>query len=165
MPANQPVVARMEYDKLLAACLQEKGDAKAGARLFVKQGCINCHTITKGETLKGPYLGDIGTRYKRPELIESIVKPSAKIAQGFEAQWFQTSAGKVHDGFIVRESGDEIELRTATGVRGRSFRRSHHVRHTRNAVRPLQGAGTQTLVHPAHDGLTAVCSRWLPVQS
>ena len=41
---------------------------------------------------------------------------SAKIAQGFEAQWFQTSAGKVHDGFIVRESGDEIELRTATGV-------------------------------------------------
>lgn len=116
VPANQPLVATLAYEKLVETLAPQKGDLKNGARLFVRAGCINCHTVTKTESLKGPFLGDIGTRYKRHELIESIVKPSAKIAQGFESQWFQTESGKLYDGFVVRESGDEIEIRTAAGV-------------------------------------------------
>lgn len=44
------------------------------------------------------------------------MKPSAKIAQGFEAQFFATSDGEVYDGFVVRGSGDEVELRNVAGV-------------------------------------------------
>ncbi len=83
--------------------------------LFQKQGCISCHTISKSEPLKGPYLGDITNRYSRAELAESILKPSAKIAQGFETQKIATTSGQVIEGFVVRESGSELELRNATG--------------------------------------------------
>src|SRR5258708_38528227 len=96
--------------------MKEKGDAKPGAELFVKQTCIPCHTIAKNEPVKGPFLGDIAGRYTRAELIESILKPSAKIAQGFETQLFKMKNGQRHDGFIVHEGGDEIELRNATGA-------------------------------------------------
>ena len=44
------------------------------------------------------------------------MKPSAKIAQGFESQFFVTHEGKVFDGFVVRESGDEIEFRNVAGL-------------------------------------------------
>jgi putative heme-binding domain-containing protein len=50
------------------------------------------------------------------ELCESIMKPSAKIAQGFETQWFKTKSGDVIEGFVVKEGGDQIEVRTPVGV-------------------------------------------------
>jgi hypothetical protein len=33
----------------------------------------------------------ISTRYSRREIVESILTPSAKIAQGFETQWFKAA--------------------------------------------------------------------------
>jgi putative heme-binding domain-containing protein len=48
-------------------------------------------------------------------LIESILNPSAKIAQGFETQWFKAAGGDVLEGFVTRDAGDEIELRDANG--------------------------------------------------
>jgi putative heme-binding domain-containing protein len=44
-----------------------------------------------------------------------MLKPSAKIAQGFETQWFKPAAGEVVEGFVTRESGDEVELRNVQG--------------------------------------------------
>ena len=69
-----------------------------------------------GEALKGPLLAGITTRYNKAELIESIVKPSAKIAQGFETFKFETADEKVLTGFIVRESGTEVEIRDVAGT-------------------------------------------------
>ena len=43
------------------------------------------------------------------------MKPSAKIAQGFEPQRIATADGRTYEGFVVRESGDEVELRDAQG--------------------------------------------------
>lgn len=113
---NRVIIATQSPDDVIAAVQKEKGDAKLGSRLFVRQGCVACHSTKQGETLKGPYLGGIAARYKRHELAESVLKPSAKIAQGFETQWFQTSDGLTLEGFVVRESGEEVELRNQQGV-------------------------------------------------
>ena len=94
---------------------REKGDPKAGGELFVRQGCVACHTTSPDQPPKGPYLGGISARYSRPELAESILKPSAKIAQGFETQFFKT-ADDVLEGFVTRESADEVEFRNAAGI-------------------------------------------------
>ena len=94
---------------------QEKGDPKAGAELFVRQASVACHTVSPAEPPKGPFLGGIAARYSRSELAESILKPSAKIAQGFETQYFKT-ADDVVEGFVTRESGDEVEFRNVTGA-------------------------------------------------
>ncbi len=103
------------------ADVQEKmksvvGDLKLGEKLFVKQGCINCHAVAANEPPKGPFLGGIATRYDRKQLTESILTPSAKIAQGFETQYFVTDDGLLLEGFVVREGGDELELRNQNGV-------------------------------------------------
>jgi putative membrane-bound dehydrogenase-like protein len=109
-------IAAIPYDKVLAEVLKDKGDAALGAVLFEKQSCVNCHSVAKGQALKGPYLGDISARYSRAELTESILKPSAKIAQGFETKKFALNSGQTYEGFVVREAGDEIEMRNSTGA-------------------------------------------------
>lgn len=65
--------------------------------------------------LEGSADGTTATRYRRAELVESIIKPNAKSAQGFETHWFRT-ADVVVEGFITREAGDEVEFRNAAGV-------------------------------------------------
>ncbi len=108
-------IAALGFDKTVAETLAIPGDATRGKEFFKAQGCVNCHTVTPDQPPKGPFLGGISTRYKRAELCESVLKPSAKIAQGFETQWFKTKDDIV-EGFVTRESGDEVEFRTVTGA-------------------------------------------------
>ena len=110
-----PLIESLKYEDVVATVLKDKGDAALGHELFQRQGCIACHTVSTKEPQKGPMLGGIAGRYNRSELCESIMKPSAKIAQGFETQWFKTRDGDVIDAFVSRESGDEVEIHLATG--------------------------------------------------
>ena len=119
MPAaasTGPLIEKMKYEQVVAAALKRRGDARAGAEQFTKLGCVACHTTRADEAPKGPFLGGIGTRYSRAELCESILKPSAKIAQGFETQWFKTKDDDVIEGFVTREGGDDLDVRNVTGV-------------------------------------------------
>lgn len=113
---NQPLIAGLKYEDVVADIKAARGDPKQGVRFFARQGCVACHTVSPGETLKGPLLAGISTRYKREELLESILKPSQKLAQGFESQFFVMTDGRVHEGFVVREAADEIDLRTNNGT-------------------------------------------------
>jgi putative membrane-bound dehydrogenase-like protein len=113
---DRVTVASMSYEDVLAAVQSEKGDVKLGMRLFARQNCVACHTVTPGEQPKGPFLGGIAARYKRHELAESILKPSAKLAQGFESQVFLLADGRVLQGFVSREAGDETEVRDEKGT-------------------------------------------------
>ena len=53
-----------------------------------------------GEPEKGPFLGGITTRYNRAELLEAILRPSAKVAQGFATNWFETTDNRKLEGFV-----------------------------------------------------------------
>jgi putative heme-binding domain-containing protein len=110
-----PTVTSLGFEKTLAAVTAAKGDVAKGAEVFGRLACANCHTVSAAEAPKGPFLGGIGARYNRAELCESVLKPNAKIAQGFETQWFKPSKGDVIEGFVTRESGDEVELRNVQG--------------------------------------------------
>ena len=50
------------------------------------------------------------------ELIESIVDPSKKIAQGFDTWGFIMDSGKIFTGFVVRESAETVTIRQADGI-------------------------------------------------
>jgi putative heme-binding domain-containing protein len=117
MASGGKLIAEMSYDSVVAAAKKDRGDAALGKDLFTRQGCVVCHTTSAEEAPKGPLLAGIAQRYNRDELCESIMKPSAKIAQGFETQWFKLK-GKDEpvEGFVVHESGDQIEVRNITGV-------------------------------------------------
>ena len=109
-------IGEMKYEDVVKTALAVKGDAKAGEALFLKQACVACHTVSESEPPKGPMLGGIATRYTRAELCESILKPGAKIAQGFESVWFKLSNKEEVEGFVVKESGDSVEVRNIAGV-------------------------------------------------
>lgn len=114
--ATGTLIETLPYEQVVATATADKGDARIGAQLFVKQGCIACHTVSADDAPKGPFLGGIAARYNRTELCESILKPSAKIAQGFETQWFKTKDGEEIEGFVTREGGDDLDLRNAAGI-------------------------------------------------
>jgi putative heme-binding domain-containing protein len=115
-PANPNQIGNMTYETAARRALAQKGNAAKGKVLFKAQSCSACHTDADGQTLKGPHMVDIGKRYNAAELVESILKPSAKIAQGFETYQFEMTDGRVLTGFVVSESARAVLVRDAAGL-------------------------------------------------
>jgi putative membrane-bound dehydrogenase-like protein len=108
-------IGSLGYEDVMKGALATKGDPKRGEQLFLSQGCIACHTITREGPQKGPFLGEIAKQYGRAELIESIVKPNDKVAQGFVTRWFEMKDGQRLMGFVTSEGAETIELRNIVG--------------------------------------------------
>ncbi len=103
------------WKSILAAVVKRKGDPKLGFAIFRKQTCISCHAVGQEAKPFGPDLRDVGTRHKRPDLVEAILRPSEKLAKGFETTMVLTRAQKVFAGFVHRDTKVELELRTPQG--------------------------------------------------
>jgi putative membrane-bound dehydrogenase-like protein len=108
-------IGTLGFEEVMAGALAAKGDAKKGEQMFLTQGCAACHTVSKDLPQKGPYLGEVAKQYNRSELIESIVKPNARIAQGFATHWFDLKDGQRQIGFITSEGAETIQLRNIVG--------------------------------------------------
>ena len=115
-PNNPDLLGNLPTERIVDSLLKSQGDAKRGSELFKQQSCIACHTFANGQQPKGPHLVDIGKRYKRHELIESILKPDEKIAQGFDTYTFVMESGKAFTGFVVSESAETLILRQNNGL-------------------------------------------------
>ena len=108
-------IGEMSPDAVAAIVNKGGGDVAQGKEMFLRAGCVACHTVSANEPAKGPILSAVAKIYGRKELIESILKPNAKIAQGFESQWFDTSGGEHVEGFVTREGGDSVDVRNVAG--------------------------------------------------
>jgi len=115
-PNNPDLIANLKADIASYRANDFKGNPKKGEPLFIRQNCVACHTTANGQVPKGPHLVDIGKRYKKHELIESILNPNAKIAQGFDTYAFITVEGKVISGFITSESANDVNIRQTNGL-------------------------------------------------
>ncbi len=115
-PDNPNQIANLTYDAAVERTLAVEGNSERGEQLFRQFSCSACHTTADGQVPKGPHLVDIGRRYPPPQLIESILKPSEKLAQGYESQAFSLVDGRVVTGFVVSESAQTILVREANGL-------------------------------------------------
>jgi putative heme-binding domain-containing protein len=115
-PKNPNQIGNLTYEDALKRAVAAKGDVEKGKAFFKAQSCVACHTVADGQMPKGPHMVDIGKRYSPSELVESVLKPSVKIAQGFETYLFEMSDGKTYNGFVVGESAKAVLIREATGV-------------------------------------------------
>ncbi len=122
-PKNPNQIGNMTYEVAARRTLQVKGDPQRGKILFDTQSCRACHSDADGQTPKGPHLVDIGKRYSATELVESILKPSAKLAQGFETYTFVMASGRQYVGFVVSERAGTVLIRESTGIQ-RELKRS-----------------------------------------
>jgi putative heme-binding domain-containing protein len=108
------LLGTMTYEEI-AAAVKDGGDPTAGKEMYLKAGCIACHTIHADEPAKGPVLSAAAKIYDRAALLESLLKPSAKLAQGFESVWIKKKNGEQLEGFVTREGGDNLDLRNIAG--------------------------------------------------
>ncbi len=108
-------IGASSIEDIMLAMDKIKGNPADGKHLFIQQSCITCHTLSKGEVLKGPYMGQIGSIMNRKQIAESILTPNASIAQGFATVQVQTKDGKTEMGFVTEEAADKIVLRDITG--------------------------------------------------
>jgi putative heme-binding domain-containing protein len=115
-PNNPKQIGNMTYEAAARRALEAKGDVGRGQVIFNAQSCRACHTNADGQTPKGPHLVDIGKRYSAAELVESILKPGAKIAQGYEAYSFAMADGRVVSGFVVSEGASAVQVRDLSGA-------------------------------------------------
>lgn len=108
-------IGKASIEDVMLAMAKIPGDPAMGKSLFTQQGCIACHSLTKGETMKGPFMGQIGSIMNREQIAESILKPNASISQGFATVLISAKGNKSYMGFITEESASRVVMRDITG--------------------------------------------------
>ncbi|AOS44504.1 Quinoprotein glucose dehydrogenase B precursor [Lacunisphaera limnophila] len=95
----------------------EGGDAVKSRPIFASHPvmqCMRCHRIGEyGGGDAGPDLAGIGARESREYLLESIIKPSAKIAAGFEIVSVTRQNGESIVGTLLQRDARGVRLKTA----------------------------------------------------
>ena len=94
------------------------GDPRRGAQEFFGNAilpCARCHRVGGDGGEAGPALTRIGAQYPPEYLLESVVKPSAHIAPGFDVVTFTLNDGNTESGSVVSESPNGIVLKRGDG--------------------------------------------------
>jgi quinoprotein glucose dehydrogenase len=95
------------------------GNAAAGKKVFMEKAeasCLRCHKVKNDGAEVGPILTGVGARQTREYLLESIVDPNAKIAEGFETMMLTLKDGSIHAGILKAESSEELTIMPPTGT-------------------------------------------------
>ena len=93
-----------------------KGDAQRGRQLFFKSTvlqCVNCHRIAGTGSKLGPDLTEMGKKYSRAQILESILEPSKFIDPKYIAYFVETTDGQVQTGLLAEKNDKEVVLRNA----------------------------------------------------
>jgi putative heme-binding domain-containing protein len=96
--------------------LSRRGDAAKGKELFFKAAatqCVNCHRVSGTGSSLGPDLTQIGKKYTRTQLLESILEPSKTIDPAYVTYTVETEAGQLHTGILAAKTAKEVVLRDA----------------------------------------------------
>ncbi|MBI3463750.1 MAG: PQQ-dependent sugar dehydrogenase [Planctomycetes bacterium] len=109
------VAAQHAYEQY---ALTHDGDAQRGRELFLDEKatkCITCHKVNGQGGDVGPDLSQIGAKFARPHLIESLLEPSRQILEGFRTTVIATVHGQMETGIVKASSADSIMLTDANG--------------------------------------------------
>ena len=94
------------------------GDADAGRAIFFGRSdasCRRCHLVAGEGGAVGPDLTGIGAQKNREYLLEAIVRPNAKIAEGYETVVVVLDDGRVRSGVKRAVTEDALTLVLPTG--------------------------------------------------
>ena len=103
----------IKAEKILAL----KGDPKRGERIFDYGAvqCKSCHVVQGKGGNVGPNLSQIGKKYERKALLETIMEPSKAIAPEYVPHLLETTGGQVYAGFVVERGAGQVVLKDAQG--------------------------------------------------
>lgn len=90
------------------------GDPNKGRRIFYSNQtaqCIRCHSYDDYGGNAGPRLNGVADRLTRQQLLEALVKPSARLAPGFGTVILKLKNGKTISGILNGENSTSIMLK------------------------------------------------------
>jgi cytochrome c oxidase cbb3-type subunit 3 len=87
------------------------GNPAHGIEVYKAHGCADCHRIGTAGSVFGPELSRIGSARSPEYLRESIINPSADIAQDYDGATVETLDGKRFTGVRINEDSFFIQLR------------------------------------------------------
>lgn len=100
------------------ALLAIEGDAESGKKLFFTASDVNCrqcHRIGDSGVAVGPDLSSIGIERTREEILESLVRPSAKIDAKYRGTLVLTSDGSVISGLVLSDTDHSMTIVEPSG--------------------------------------------------
>ncbi len=112
--ADRAAVAKdpLARDRLASA----GGDAYLGRQIFLNNAavyCQRCHKLDGNGGEVGPPLNDIAKTKDRDYLLESIVNPNAKIAEGYQSVILNLADGRTLSGVLRGKDAKSVTLVTA----------------------------------------------------
>ena len=78
-----------------------------------KLGCLKCHAIGGAGGKVGPDMISLGGSAQPDYLLESLLKPNAKVKENYHTVVIVTTEGKLLSGVQVKQSKQEVVIRTA----------------------------------------------------
>ncbi len=93
--------------------VRERGDANAGAAIYARAelGCVACHKVNGNGGTIGPNLSAVGSAQPIDFIARAILEPQKEIKEGFTSVSITTKSGDDFQGYLIRETRDEIVLR------------------------------------------------------
>jgi putative heme-binding domain-containing protein len=113
-PAAQPAGPKLSPEAIFEHQNKQEGGGSAGAgRPIYEKMCAACHRFGELGKDVGPDLTTIASRFKKKDVLESILWPSKIISDQYQSEMFELSDGSVVTGVIVRESAIAVMVRTS----------------------------------------------------
>jgi putative membrane-bound dehydrogenase-like protein len=96
----------------------KRGDVKSGREVFAKAGCAACHKFgdQAGGRGVGPDLTTVASRFKRTDILDSILEPNKVISDQYKAINVLTTDGAVIAGIPIKNDSDAIVLQRTNGT-------------------------------------------------
>jgi putative heme-binding domain-containing protein len=139
---------KLDLSAFRAFARKTAGDAERGQKLFMDLkglACVKCHAIAGQGGKVGPDLAGIALRYKKEDLMTSILEPSKVIAQGYETHVITTTTGNVVSGVLRGDDGESVTILDADGKEHKLAKKDIDDRH----VSPVS-----TMPNGLADGMT-----------
>ena len=120
-PLFEVTVKRTHPEEYLRFAADHTGDARAGEKVFAEAaaggvGCATCHAVDGRGGAVGPDLSDVGAKYSRRDLAESILYPGKAVREGYQQVVVRTRGGQTYAGPVKAETAEELTLHEADGT-------------------------------------------------
>ena len=100
--------------------LLDGGDAMVGESIFrtsYTAQCIRCHKLGQVGGDVGPSLNGVASRLDERAMLESLIDPQAKIADGYGLTTFTMKNGEIFTGSIEKKSANFFSIKDQSGAR------------------------------------------------
>lgn len=89
-----------------------RASAEKGAQVFEKE-CSSCHRFGAAGKDFGPDLTTLTSRFKKKDVLESILWPSKTISDQYQSFIIETKDGELVNGLLVSEDAKKLVVKTA----------------------------------------------------